>query len=189
MAVSVRQGEDLVFGRPVPLFDDAYLRPSKISPDVHSYDVAPDGSRFVLIQRNDQGAANLDPGDPSEVDLSSFNNLAGHLDLNARTSLHAATSWQNCKGEEVEWAGKVVDVKGGRGKAEIYVAHSSRPKYRGYNIILQCFDMERASKLSRGDRIRFKGLLYSYKGRRGNPVVVVLNSVEILGPDNSPYSL
>ena len=60
MAVSVRQGDDLVFGRPVPLFDDAYLRPSKISPDVHSYDVSPDGSRFVMIERSDQGAANPD---------------------------------------------------------------------------------------------------------------------------------
>ena len=60
MAVSVSQGDDLIFGRPAPLFDDAYLRPSKISPDVHSYDVSPDGSRFVMVERSDQGAANPD---------------------------------------------------------------------------------------------------------------------------------
>lgn len=41
-------------------FDDPYLRPSKISPDVHSYDVSPDGSRFVMVERDDQGAANAD---------------------------------------------------------------------------------------------------------------------------------
>jgi serine/threonine-protein kinase len=59
MAVPVGQDDGgLAFGRPQTLFDDPYMRPSKISPDVHSYDVAPDGSRFLMIQRNDQGAAN-----------------------------------------------------------------------------------------------------------------------------------
>jgi Tol biopolymer transport system component len=61
MAVRVGQDEGgLAFGRPQVLFDDPYMRPSKISPDVQSYDVAPDGSRFLMIQRNDQGAANPD---------------------------------------------------------------------------------------------------------------------------------
>jgi len=55
-----RDGDLLSFGRPQPLFEDSYMRPSKISPDVHSYDVAPDGSRFLMIQRNDQGVANPD---------------------------------------------------------------------------------------------------------------------------------
>jgi Tol biopolymer transport system component len=61
MAVPVRRdGDEVTFGRPEVLFEDPYMRPSKISPDVHSYDVAPDGSRFLMIQRNDQGAANPD---------------------------------------------------------------------------------------------------------------------------------
>ena len=61
MAVSVRtEGDRLVFGRPEALFDDPFMRPSKISPDLHSYDVAPDGSRFVMVQPNNQGEANPD---------------------------------------------------------------------------------------------------------------------------------
>jgi len=61
MAVSVRpEGDRLVFGRPEALFDDLFMRPSKISPDLHSYDVAADGSRFVMIQPNNQGEANPD---------------------------------------------------------------------------------------------------------------------------------
>jgi serine/threonine-protein kinase len=61
MAVSVVRADDgLVFGRPRALFDDPYLRPSKISPDVQSYDVTPDGARFVMIERNDLGTANAD---------------------------------------------------------------------------------------------------------------------------------
>jgi Tol biopolymer transport system component len=60
MVVSVTDDGDLVFGRPQPLFEDHYLRPSKISADVHSYDVSADGSRFLMIQRDDQGAVNAD---------------------------------------------------------------------------------------------------------------------------------
>jgi hypothetical protein len=60
MAVAVEDSDGLVIGRPKVLFQDCYLRPSKISPDVHSYDVWPDGSRFVMIERDDQGAANAD---------------------------------------------------------------------------------------------------------------------------------
>jgi Tol biopolymer transport system component len=61
MAVSVRHdGGELTFGRPEALFDDPHMRPSKISPDVHSYDVASDGSRFLMIRPADQGAANPD---------------------------------------------------------------------------------------------------------------------------------
>jgi Tol biopolymer transport system component len=48
------------FGRPDELFDDPYLRSSNISPDVHSYDVSDDGSRFVMIQNSDRTAANPD---------------------------------------------------------------------------------------------------------------------------------
>jgi serine/threonine-protein kinase len=60
MVVMVTDDGDLVFGRPQPLFEDHYLRPSKISADVHSYDVSADGSRFLMIQRDDQGAMNAD---------------------------------------------------------------------------------------------------------------------------------
>jgi hypothetical protein len=61
MVVPVRREDGgLGFGRPQQLFEDPYMRPSKISPDVHSYDAAPDGSRFLMVQRNDQGAANPD---------------------------------------------------------------------------------------------------------------------------------
>jgi serine/threonine-protein kinase len=61
MAVPVGHEDGrLGFGRPHQLFEDPYMRPSKISPDIHSYDVAPDGSRFLMIQRQDQGTAEPD---------------------------------------------------------------------------------------------------------------------------------
>ena len=60
MAVSFKHDGGVIFGRPQPLFADPYLRSSNISPDVHGYDVMPDGSRFLLIQQDDQGVLNLD---------------------------------------------------------------------------------------------------------------------------------
>ena len=60
MAVTVQRDDGLIFGRPEPLFEDPYLRSSNISPDVHGYDVMPDGSRFLMIQQDDQGVLNFD---------------------------------------------------------------------------------------------------------------------------------
>jgi hypothetical protein len=60
MVVSVAENDGLVFGRQQELFEDSFLRPSRISADVHSYDVSADGSRFLMIQRDDQGVANAD---------------------------------------------------------------------------------------------------------------------------------
>ncbi len=60
MVVPVKVDHGLVFDRPKPLFADPYLRSSNISPDVHAYDVTPDGSRFLMIQQDDQGALNPD---------------------------------------------------------------------------------------------------------------------------------
>ena len=60
MAVSVQEKDGLVFGRPETLFADPYLRSSNISPDVHGYDVMPDGSRFLMIEQDIRGALNPD---------------------------------------------------------------------------------------------------------------------------------
>jgi Tol biopolymer transport system component len=60
MAVSVSYENDLDFGRPRVLFSDTYLQPSQVSADVHSYDVSPDGSRFLMIQRSDEGVVDAD---------------------------------------------------------------------------------------------------------------------------------
>jgi serine/threonine-protein kinase len=60
IAVSVTRNNGLSFGRPHPLFDDVFVGSSKISPDVHTYDVTPDGSRFVMIEYEDEGILNPD---------------------------------------------------------------------------------------------------------------------------------
>ena len=60
MAVSVNREDGSVFGRPRALFADPHLRSSNISPDVHGYDVAPDGSRFLMVQQDDAGVVNHD---------------------------------------------------------------------------------------------------------------------------------
>jgi serine/threonine-protein kinase len=60
MVVSVDDTDGLDFSRPRMVFTDPYLRPSQISADVHSYDVSPDGSRFLMIQRDSEGLLDAD---------------------------------------------------------------------------------------------------------------------------------
>lgn len=107
-----------------------------------------------------------------------FEEVTDNLNLVKNTSLAVDTYWMGIKGEEVSWTGKVVDVKGGRGKAQVTIANKNRAVYKGYNIVLETFDMESAAKLKIGQDIKFKGYLSDYKGKKGNPIVVYLNSVE-----------
>ena len=109
-----------------------------------------------------------------------FSELCENLTLTTQTSLYVKTYWTKVQGEQVTWTGIVKNVKGGRGKAVIYVANKAKPTYRGYNIILTTFDMERAGTLGIGQRINFRGTVSNYKGRKGSPVIIYLNEVEIL---------
>jgi hypothetical protein len=108
-----------------------------------------------------------------------FTEVVDNLNLAKNTSLAVKSYWQEIMGQEVSWSGKVVNVKGGRGKAEIFVANKGRTTYKGFNIVLETFDMETAAKLDIGQNIKFSGLLSSYKGKKGNPIVIYLKSVEL----------
>jgi hypothetical protein len=109
----------------------------------------------------------------------SFSEVADNLNLSKKTSLYVKTYWQEIMGQEVYWIGKVVNVKGGKGKAEVLIADKDKPLYKGYNIVLETFDIEGAGKLEIGQTLKFKGLLSNYKGKQGNPVIIYLNQVEL----------
>jgi hypothetical protein len=108
----------------------------------------------------------------------SFSEVADNLNTAKKTALYVKTYWQGITGQEVYWIGKVVDVKGGKGKADVFIADKDKPLYKGYNIVLETFDMERAGKLEIGQTLKFKGILSDYKAKKGNPVIVYLNQVE-----------
>jgi len=107
-----------------------------------------------------------------------FNEVVGHMDLTKKTSLHATTYWRDMLGTTVNWTGIVRDVKGGRGKATVFVANKSRSLYKGYNIVLTSFDMDGAANLDLKAKVRFSGQLAKCKNKKGRPIVIYLNNVE-----------
>jgi len=109
----------------------------------------------------------------------SFSEVADHLNLNKKTALAIKNYWNDIKGQEVTWKAEVVDVKGRRGKAEIYAANKDRALYKGFNIVLETFDVSGSAKLDIGQQIKFSGFLSDYKSRKGGPVVIYLNQVEL----------
>lgn len=108
----------------------------------------------------------------------SYAEVADNLNLSEKTSLFVETYWEEVKGQEVYWIGEVVDVKGGRGKAVVYIADKSRSLYKGYNIILTTYDVKSAGKLELKQSVKFKGLLSKYKGNKDRPIIVYLDQVE-----------
>ena len=108
----------------------------------------------------------------------SFSEVADNLNAAKKTALYIKTYWQGITGQEVYWIGKVVNVKGGKGKADIFIADSEKPLYKGYNIVLETYDMEGAGKLEIGQTLKFKGVLSDYKAKQGHPVIVYLSQGE-----------
>jgi hypothetical protein len=108
-----------------------------------------------------------------------FGEVVDMLDQTKNTSLAVKTNWQELKGREVNWTGKVVNVKGGRGRAEILAANKGRPTYKGHNLVLETYDMTGAGDLKIGQTIKFKGIINDFKGKRGNPIIIYLNYVEL----------
>ena len=115
----------------------------------------------------------------------SFVDVVDNLDLTKHTSLAVKNYWKQIKGAEVTWKGKVQNVKGGRGKAQILVANKERKTYNGYNIVLVTYNLDAAQDLELNQEISFTGLIYDYKGRKGNSIIVYLDEVVIpTKPDN-----
>jgi len=108
-----------------------------------------------------------------------FKEVAGNLD-DSNTSLAIKAFWQDANGQVVTWNGKVKDVKGGRGKAQVTVANKAGKTYKGYNIVLTTFDMDRAAKLKKGQLIQFSGQLQKYKNTKAGGFIFYLAEVEIL---------
>lgn len=113
----------------------------------------------------------------------SFKEFVSHLDLTKNTSLHVEHFWEMNKGKSFIWTAKVVDVKGGRGKAEILAANDEAQVFKGYNLVLVTHLKGDAAALKVGQQIKFRGLTYNYKGHRGNPIIVYMNNVEFLPLD------
>jgi uncharacterized membrane protein len=110
----------------------------------------------------------------------SFKEYVENLMLTKNTSLHVKHFWAKSKGRTYTWTAKVVNVKGGRGKAEIQAANSGVPTLNGINLILVSYHIDKAAGLNIGQEIKFKGQVYNYKGRRGKPIIVYMNNVELL---------
>lgn len=110
-----------------------------------------------------------------------FARLVKDLNLQKQTKLYVVEHWKNYHGEEVSWTGKVIDVKGGRGKAVVYLAKDESPKYKGYNVILTVPDTEAAGNLHKKDIIRFRGTLEDYKPIKSGGVIIYVNPGEIVG--------
>ena len=110
----------------------------------------------------------------------SFSTVTSELNSSKKTSLYIKNYWSKVLGEEVVWAGKVKDVKGGRGKAQILVANKNAKTYKGFNIVLTTFDEEAAAMLEIGQHIKFKGELRNYKSKKGGGVVIYLTEVELV---------
>jgi hypothetical protein len=89
------------------------------------------------------------------------------------TKLAAQAYWKTVDEQEVTWSGEVVEVKGGRNEANVYVADKSQPLYKGYNIVVKTNDVEKAASLRKGQSIRFSGELENYKVKRVGAVVTV----------------
>lgn len=118
----------------------------------------------------------------TSLDSMDFIEVTDNVDLNneRNTSLSIETSWSDLKGKEVTWSAVVVDVRGGRGRAEIYAKKDGKPLYDGYNLVINTFDPAEAGRLRKGDTLVFKGLFENRKQRQGGPLILYIGNAEVL---------
>ncbi len=116
----------------------------------------------------------------ADDDGLSYADFAAGMSPQTNTSLGIDAFWRGHYKQIVTWSAEVVEVKGHRRGAVIYLAKSGYPLYRGYNIVLAMTDQNAASVLQRGDHLKFRGSLNRYKARPGHPLVVSLSHGQLL---------
>ena len=114
----------------------------------------------------------------SSAPEGSFKYVADQLDYTKNTSIAVKKNWEKIDNKEFTWTGKVVNVKGGWFKAEVYVACADRMLYRGFNAILVTKEKEKAAEFKVGQQITFTGMVYSYKPRRNGLVIMYMTDVK-----------
>jgi len=106
-----------------------------------------------------------------------FAQVVDGVDGKKHTKAATKENWSKVKGQEVSWSGVVQDVVTKRkGKAVIYVADKSRPLYKGYNIKVETTELDKATKLKKGQTLRFKGNLDGYSSKNPGAVIEVENA-------------
>jgi hypothetical protein len=120
-------------------------------------------------------AASADPGHRSFAQFVDF------IDCSVHTELVIRRHWHLLKNDRVDWSGKVWTVKISRKEAVIYLANSQKPPHPGYNIILWTRDVEKATRLKKGDSVSFSGKPERYHCRPNTHTVVTLVNGVLLG--------
>ena len=102
------------------------------------------------------------------------------LDVTKNTKLEVTEYWKAVMGKEYQSSGVVSDVVGRKNMAEVRVVDRSRATLAGgYNMVLLMPDIDKASQLRKGEMIRYKGYLSSYRGGMRGGVVITLKDAEV----------
>ena len=103
-----------------------------------------------------------------------FGTVVDNLDLRKNTKLYVREYWKSVQDQPVSWSGEIHDVQGGaKSRVKLLVADKSRPVYKGYNIVVTSYDVDKAAKLKKGQRVRFAGTLSGYSAKRAGAVLEV----------------
>lgn len=103
-----------------------------------------------------------------------FSTVIDNLDLRKNTKLHVREYWKSIQGQQVSWSGEAYDVQGGaKSRVKLFVADKSRPLYKGYNIVVTSYDVEKAANIKKGQRVRFTGTLQDYSAKRAGAVIEI----------------
>ena len=117
------------------------------------------------------------PASNAPLSENSFKNVADQLDYTKNTALAVKSNWGKIDGKEFTWTGKIVNVKGGWGKAEVHLACPNRMLYKGFNAILVTYNKDAAAELRIGDNATCKGVIYNYKPKKNGIVILYMNNV------------
>lgn len=103
-----------------------------------------------------------------------FATVVDNLDLRKNTKLHVQEYWKGIAGQTVQWSGEAVDVQGGkRSRVKVFIADTSQPLYKGYNIVVISHDIEKAATIKKGQKVKFSGQLSRFNAKRAGAVIEI----------------